>query len=164
MAKANRMQRRRQRHARVRRKIQGTSARPRLNVYRSTGHIYAQIIDDEAGHTVASASTLDKGVRAQLSQEDSKREEAKAVGKVVAERAREQGHRERGVRPGWVRLPRSSCRAGGRQPRGWLGLLRNLDNISPVGQFQLGRPFARENLWQSDSVAGDATEMKSETN
>ncbi len=91
MAKANRMERRRQRHARVRRKIQGTSARPRLNVYRSTNHIYAQIIDDEAGHTVASASTLDKGVRAQLSEADGKREEAKTVGKALAERAREQG-------------------------------------------------------------------------
>ncbi len=91
MAKSNRMQRRRQRHARVRRKIQGTSARPRLNVYRSTNHIYAQIIDDESGHTVASASTLDKGVRAQLSEEGSKREEAKTVGMALAERAREQG-------------------------------------------------------------------------
>ncbi len=91
MAKSNRAESRRQRHARVRRKIQGTSARPRLNVYRSTNHIYAQVIDDEAGRTLASASTLDKDVRGQLSDVDNKREEAKVVGKALAERAREQG-------------------------------------------------------------------------
>ena len=49
------------RHARVRKKISGTAARPRLNVFRSTKHIYAQLIDDVAGVTLASASSMDKG-------------------------------------------------------------------------------------------------------
>ncbi|NDJ51619.1 MAG: 50S ribosomal protein L18, partial [Chloroflexi bacterium] len=51
-------QARKRRHQRVRRKISGTPERPRLNVYRSSKHIYAQVIDDIAGHTLASASTL----------------------------------------------------------------------------------------------------------
>ena len=57
---------RKKRHGRTRRHINGTAARPRLNVYRSLNHIYAQVIDDVAGHTLAAASTLDAEVKAQL--------------------------------------------------------------------------------------------------
>ncbi|MBE7076013.1 MAG: 50S ribosomal protein L18 [Clostridiales bacterium] len=74
------------RHARVRKTIVGTSQRPRLNVYRSLSNIYAQIIDDSKGVTLASASTLDKEV-AGLIKGKSKTEAAKIVGEVVGKRA-----------------------------------------------------------------------------
>jgi large subunit ribosomal protein L18 len=81
---------RQHRHRRVRVKISGTADRPRLNVYRSLNHIYAQIIDDVAGNTLASASTMEKDVRGQT-KEMTKKQEAKLVGKLIAERAREKG-------------------------------------------------------------------------
>ena len=74
------------RHARVRKKISGTPDRPRLCVYRSNMHIYAQIIDDVAGNTLVAASTVEKEIAAQLSELD-KKGAAKLVGKIVAERA-----------------------------------------------------------------------------
>ena len=74
------------RHARVRKKISGTPDRPRLCVYRSNRHIYAQIIDDTKGVTLAAASTQEKDVMAQIKDTD-KKGAAKIVGKVVAERA-----------------------------------------------------------------------------
>jgi large subunit ribosomal protein L18 len=64
----------------------GTPERPRLNVFRSLNHIYAQVIDDAAGRTLVAASTLDKSIS-----EAPKSEQAKAVGKLVAERARAAG-------------------------------------------------------------------------
>ena len=70
------------RHARVRAKISGTPECPRLNVFRSNAHIHAQVIDDVAGVTLASASTLDKEVS-----KGTKTEQAVVVGKLVAERA-----------------------------------------------------------------------------
>lgn len=90
MAKETRVQSRKRRHARVRRKVVGTAARPRLNVFRSLQHIYAQIIDDSTGHTLVSASTLDKAVRDEIAQLDA-HERAKAVGRIVAERAKAAG-------------------------------------------------------------------------
>ena len=90
MAKETRTKARQRRHARVRKKITGTSERPRLNVYRSIDHIYAQIIDDVAGTTLVSASTLDKKLRADLT-DKSPLEQAKSVGVSVAERAKEKG-------------------------------------------------------------------------
>ncbi|MBV7328854.1 50S ribosomal protein L18 [Chloroflexi bacterium TSY] len=90
MAKETRTQARRRRHARVRKKIMGTGDRPRLNVYRSINHIYAQIIDDVAGDTLVSASTLDKNLRSELA-EKSPIEQAKSVGLTVAQRAKEHG-------------------------------------------------------------------------
>lgn len=90
MAKETRTQARRRRHARVRKKITGTRERPRLNVYRSINHIYAQIIDDVAGNTLVSASTIDKNLRSELA-EKSPIERAKSVGLVVAQRAKEHG-------------------------------------------------------------------------
>ena len=74
------------RHKRVRRKVAGTEARPRLCVYRSTTQIYAQIIDDVNGATLVSASTLDSEVKA-AAQGKSKTEQAKLVGEAVAKRA-----------------------------------------------------------------------------
>ena len=76
------------RHKRVRTKVSGTSERPRLCVYRSLSQIYAQIIDDTKGVTLASASTLDNEVKA-LCQGKSKSEQAKIVGQTIAKRALE---------------------------------------------------------------------------
>ena len=76
------------RHARLRKKVQGTAQRPRLAVNRSSRHIVVQLIDDLAGHTLASASSLEADVRAL---DGDKKARAAAVGKLVAERAREAG-------------------------------------------------------------------------
>lgn len=81
---------RERRHARIRRNVVGTSERPRLNVFRSLGHIYAQIIDDSVGHTLVAASTQDRQVRDALEGLE-KTAQAKLVGKLVAERAKEKG-------------------------------------------------------------------------
>jgi large subunit ribosomal protein L18 len=82
--------RRERRQRRVRAQVAGTGARPRLNVFRSNRHIFAQIIDDSKGHTLVAASTLDADVRAQAAQLK-KKDEAKAVGKLLAQRALQQG-------------------------------------------------------------------------
>ena len=79
---------RKKRHARVRAKLSGTAARPRLNVFRSNKHIYAQVIDDVNGVTLASASTLDKDLVLNL---HSNVEAAQKVGELVAKRAVEKG-------------------------------------------------------------------------
>src|SRR5690554_3020333 len=81
---------RKRRHRRVRAKISGTPTRPRLNVYRSLGNIYAQVIDDTAGHTLAAASTVDRELREKVEGKN-KTEAAKLVGELVARRAREAG-------------------------------------------------------------------------
>ena len=70
--------------------MQGEKARPRLNVFRSLHHIYAQVIDDRAGHTMAAASTLDADVLKEANGK-TKREQAAIVGKVIAQRALEEG-------------------------------------------------------------------------
>ena len=75
---------RQKRHKRVRRNVSGTAECPRLNVFRSNKNIYAQVIDDVEGVTLASASTLDKEVSG-----ETKLDQASAVGKLVAERAKE---------------------------------------------------------------------------
>jgi large subunit ribosomal protein L18 len=80
---------RQRRHARVRRRVRGTAARPRLAVYRSNTGIYAQVIDDETGRTLAAASTLDRGVPAPDG--EGKVAQARAVGRRLAERARTAG-------------------------------------------------------------------------
>lgn len=88
ITKIDRNASRKRRHARVRTKLHGTAERPRLNVYRSNKHIYAQLIDDVNGVTLASASTLDK----ELSLESTSNiEAAKKVGELVAKRAKEKG-------------------------------------------------------------------------
>ena len=77
---------RQRRHLRVRKKIVGTSERPRLNVFRSNANIYAQIIDDSEGKTLVSASTLDKAIADKV-ESSGNIEAAVEVGKLVAERA-----------------------------------------------------------------------------
>lgn len=77
---------RKRRHIRVRKKLTGTKERPRLNVYRSLTQIYVQVIDDNAGHTLTSASTLDPEVKPRL-EGLNKTEQAKIVGTVIGERA-----------------------------------------------------------------------------
>lgn len=81
---------RKQRHLRVRKKIVGSQERPRLNVFRSANHIYAQIIDDSNDHTLVSASSLDQEFKATGNYGGNK-EAAKAVGRMVAERAKQAG-------------------------------------------------------------------------
>ena len=78
------------RHIRVRKKIEGTPERPRLAVFRSLSHIYAQVIDDRAQRTLVAASDLEPAVRAQLDGKK-KTERAEIVGAVLAERAKEKG-------------------------------------------------------------------------
>ena len=81
------------RHSRVRAKVQGTTARPRLCVFRSLSHIYAQVIDDSQGHTLVSASTLDPEIRGEL---EGKANLVKAalVGSLAAKRAQAKGINE----------------------------------------------------------------------
>ena len=81
---------RKRRHTRVRKKLYGTAERPRLCVFRSLNHTYAQVVDDKIGHTLVSASTLDREIRSEV---DGKRktEAAQLVGKLVAERAVKKG-------------------------------------------------------------------------
>ncbi len=81
---------RKRRHNRVRMKIYGTPDRPRLNVYRSSRHIYAQVIDDTEGKTLVAASTIDRDVMSQIGGKN-KKEQATIVGEVVAERAKSVG-------------------------------------------------------------------------
>ena len=88
--KPNSNQARLRRHARVRRKISGTAARPRLNVFRSSKHIYAQIIDDTTGTTLVSASTMDKNIAKSI-EGKTKQEAAFIVGQTVAKNAMSKG-------------------------------------------------------------------------
>ena len=81
---------RRRVHTRVRTRLAGTPERPRLNVYRSVAHIYAQVIDDRGGRTIASASSVDKETKKNL-KGGGNIASAKAVGKVIAERAKAAG-------------------------------------------------------------------------
>ena len=83
-------QARKRRHRRVRKKLSGTAARPRLNVYRSNRHVFVQVIDDVEGRTLASCSTIDKELAPQLN-ELKKVEAAKLVGQLVAARAKDAG-------------------------------------------------------------------------
>ena len=81
------------RHIRVRKKVRGDGARPRLCVFRSLRHIYAQVIDDTTGHTMAAASSLE-AVAAKGAESAAKLAASQSVGKLVAERAKEQGIKE----------------------------------------------------------------------
>jgi large subunit ribosomal protein L18 len=97
---------RERRRFRVRKRIGGTAERPRLSVFRSHKHIYAQLIDDEGGRTLVSASSQDKDVRGEVSYGGNKTA-AQAVGKIVAQRAREAGIQQ-------VAFDRGSCKYHGR--------------------------------------------------
>jgi large subunit ribosomal protein L18 len=88
--KHSRNEARLRRHVRVRKDLSGTPERPRLNVFRSLAEIYAQVIDDEAGNTLVSASSIDQELRTRLVGLK-KTEQAHLVGKAIAERARSKG-------------------------------------------------------------------------
>lgn len=88
--KTSRNEARLRRHARVRKSIFGTTERPRLNVYRSLAEIYAQVVDDQAGTTIVSASTIDHELRAQMVGLP-KTKQAELVGKALAQRAMDKG-------------------------------------------------------------------------
>lgn len=90
MSKFTSRQLRARRHSRLRGYLAGTAERPRLNVFRSGLHIYAQVIDDSVGHTLVSASTIDTELRGSLA-DQRKLEQATTVGKAIAERARAAG-------------------------------------------------------------------------
>ncbi len=82
--RANKNEKRQKRHIRSRKYIVGTAEKPRLNVYRSLSHIYAQVINDETGETLVAASTVEKGLKENYG---GNIEAAKAVGKAIAEKA-----------------------------------------------------------------------------
>lgn len=86
----NKMTGRERRHIRVRGRVVGSQEKPRLNVYRSSRHIYAQVIDDSRGHTLAAASTQDPSLREQLT-DLTKVDEAREVGRLIGRRANELG-------------------------------------------------------------------------
>ena len=88
--KESRQKAREKKHLRIRKRFSGTPDRPRLAVFRSNKHIYAQLIDDEAGNTIAAASTLDKDLKGDLKNTDDV-EAATAVGKAIAQKALDKG-------------------------------------------------------------------------
>jgi large subunit ribosomal protein L18 len=90
MANKSRSEGRARRHLRVRKNLAGTTQRPRLSVFRSVAEIYAQVIDDASGHTLVSASSVDKELREKV-KGLKKSEQAKLVGQLVAERAKSKG-------------------------------------------------------------------------
>lgn len=109
---------RQRRHERIRRHVEGTAERPRLNIFRSLEHIYAQVIDDEQGHTLVAASTVDPELRTQLDGLN-KSQQAARVGQLVAKRALAQGLKkvvfDRGGYPyhGRVKALADGAREGG---------------------------------------------------
>jgi large subunit ribosomal protein L18 len=88
MSKVSRADRRVRKHERVRKTVSGSSERPRLNVFRSSKHIYAQIIDDVKGHTLVAASSLSKELDGQF-KTGANKAAARAVGKLIAQKAKE---------------------------------------------------------------------------
>jgi len=90
MAEKNRAEARIRRHERVRQNVAGTAERPRLSIFRSLVEIYAQVIDDQAGRTLVSASSVDRELRASMDGKN-KTDQAKLVGQAVATRARSKG-------------------------------------------------------------------------
>lgn len=117
MAKKKRVARER-RHRRVRRHISGTAERPRLNVFRSLTHIYGQVIDDVAGHTLVSASTVDPEIRDMVGGKE-KSKQARIVGEVLARRAQEKGIKKIVFdRGGWAYHGRIKALADGARSAG----------------------------------------------
>lgn len=88
--KPNKNEIRLRKHDRVRKKIEGTPERPRLNVFRSLKNIYVQIIDDTTGNTLVAASTIDEALKGKLAS-GSNKEAAKEVGKLIGQKATEKG-------------------------------------------------------------------------
>ena len=90
VSKKSRAEMREKKHMRIRNRISGTAERPRLAVFRSNNHMYAQIIDDTVGNTLVSASTLEKEIKAELNKTNDI-EAAAYIGKVIAKRAIDKG-------------------------------------------------------------------------
>ena len=90
VSKESRQKVREKKHLKIRNRFSGTPERPRLAVFRSNNHMYAQVIDDAAGHTLVAASTVEKDVRAQLSKTDDV-EAARVLGGIIAKRALDKG-------------------------------------------------------------------------
>lgn len=91
--KKSRADARKRRHIRIRKQVNGTAEKPRLNVYRSLNEIYAQVIDDTKGHTLVAASSLDRELK-KKTKGMTKKEQATLVGQTIAERAKEKGIKE----------------------------------------------------------------------
>ena len=91
MSKLSRKQQTQKRHKRLRKHLSGTEARPRLAIFRSNNHIYAQIIDDDAQNTICAASTLDKDLKATLKVNAGSCDASTAVGELVAKKALSKG-------------------------------------------------------------------------
>ena len=106
-------------HSRIRAKLSGTGERPRLNVYRSLNHIYAQVIDDQKGETIVSASTL-----ALKSKTGGNVAAAKEIGKAIAEKAVGEGHQEGGLRSRRLPVSRAHQGAGRCSARSGAGVLK----------------------------------------
>ena len=105
-------------HDRIRKKIRGTPERPRLAVFRSQGHIYAQVIDDDAGRTLCAASSLDKDLRGRSRSAGATWRRRRSVGTLIAEPRQGEGDRRRRVRPRRLPVPRPHQGPGRRRPRG----------------------------------------------
>lgn len=84
-------ERRERAHQRIRMRVRGTAERPRLSIYKSVKYVYAQVIDDDRGHTLVQASSSDPEIRQRLTGSGSNKDAAKIVGEVVAERAKAKG-------------------------------------------------------------------------
>lgn len=84
-------ERRERAHLRVRKRVRGSAERPRLSIYKSLRFIYAQVIDDERGTTLAAASSADPGIREQVGNSTSSKAAAKLVGEMIAQRAKDKG-------------------------------------------------------------------------
>ena len=115
------------RHIRVRKKVSGSATRPRLVVTRSSRHVFVQVVDDYAGHTLASASSMEADLR---STESDKTAKAREVGRLVATRAKDAGVETRGVRPWRQPLPRPDRGARRGRPRRWARVL--MPDLSPT--------------------------------
>ena len=143
---ATRSAARTKRHERLRLRLSGTTGRPRLAVFRSLNHIYAQVIDDTSGQTVAAASSLEKGLRGS---DGSKTDDAKRVGKLVAERAKAAGVGAGGLRSRGLQVPRAGSLARGGGPRGRPRLLED----TPVARIDPNKLALEERVVQINRVA-----------
>ena len=109
------------RKRRIRKKISGSAARPRMSVYRSNRHMYAQVVDDVTGKTIAAASTHDPELKTELAGKD-KKEQAKLVGKLVGERVKSAGIEQVVFdRNGYIYHGRIAAVADGAREAGVLG-------------------------------------------
>ncbi len=112
MSRGTRLEARRRRHVRVRKGVVGRSERPRLAVFRSNRYIYAQVIDDETGRTLASASSQEADLRGRTLTVET----ATEVGKLLASRAKIGRRGRSDIRSWWLRLPRAAQGIGRRCP------------------------------------------------